>query len=84
MTFRIRSMVTCGIALVSAVALSTPASADPGQDPCDLAFGFLCRMLPIAPDLDHDIDLTTDDPQSPFAVPVSPTPVEQPPLVAEP
>jgi hypothetical protein len=55
------------------VSLSTflagPASADPAGDPCGLAMSFFCRLLPIAPDLDGDIDLTKelppDDPAAP-------------------
>ena len=43
-----------------ALGLAAPAAAAPGDDPCPLAMAFLCRMLPVAPDLDHDIDLTQD------------------------
>ena len=45
-----------------AVALGTsvPASAAPVDDPCSLGVTMLCRFLPIAPGLDHDIDLTKD------------------------
>jgi hypothetical protein len=45
-------------ALCSAVFLAAPASADPSDDPCELAVTFLCHFVPIAPDLDHNIDLT--------------------------
>lgn len=38
--------------------VALPATADPGMNGCaDVPF-FLCHLLPIAPDLDHDIDLT--------------------------
>lgn len=40
-----------------ALGVAAPASANPG-DPCPLAVSFLCNFVPIAPDLDHDIDLT--------------------------
>lgn len=43
---------------VVALGLAAPSQAEPGDDPCPLAMAFLCRMLPVAPDLDHDIDLT--------------------------
>lgn len=34
------------------------ASADTGADPCAVSNFFLCRMMPISPELDQDIDLT--------------------------
>ncbi|SBS79088.1 conserved exported hypothetical protein [uncultured Mycobacterium sp.] len=43
-----------GVALGSA----GPVHADPAGDPCQLAVTFLCKYMPLAPDLDHDIDLT--------------------------
>jgi hypothetical protein len=42
----------------SALGVAAPAAADPVNDPCQLAVTFLCRFMPMAPDLDHDIDLT--------------------------
>ncbi len=59
--------------LAAALLAAAPAQADP-DNPCELAVNFLCRMVPIAPDLDHDIDLTV---QSPGA---SPAPADQPPV----
>jgi hypothetical protein len=51
--------------LAAAVMLAGPASAEPGN-PCELAINFLCRFVPVAPDLDHDIDLTQQvDPNAP-------------------
>ena len=41
-----------------ALSLTGPAHADPAGDPCQLAVTFLCKFMPLAPDLDHDIDLT--------------------------
>jgi hypothetical protein len=38
-------------------AEAAPAGPDPGDDPCRLAIS-LCAFLPIAPDLDGDVDLT--------------------------
>jgi hypothetical protein len=50
------------IASTAMVALSTlcppAASADQEDDPCPLSLALLCRMLPIAPELDGDVDLT--------------------------
>jgi hypothetical protein len=46
-------------ALMVAASLAAPmASADGGDDPCELAATFLCRFLPIAPELDGDVDLS--------------------------
>ncbi|MGV0577882.1 fibronectin-binding protein [Mycolicibacterium elephantis] len=47
-----------GVALCGAVLLAAPAAADPAGDPCDLGVTFLCHFAPIAPNLDHDVDLT--------------------------
>lgn len=50
------ALLLLGITLVS-TARAAPAGADPGDDPCRLAIS-LCAFLPIAPDLDGDVDLT--------------------------
>jgi hypothetical protein len=62
-----RVMSTAVAALGAAVFLAAPASAEPGDNPCELAITFLCRMVPVAPDLDHDVDLTQQqvDPNAP-------------------
>jgi hypothetical protein len=67
---------TC--ALAAAVLLATPAAADPGDNPCDLAINFLCRFVPVAPDLDHDVDLTQQQPVDPNAPPPESLPVVDP------
>lgn len=68
------------IALVSAVGaavfLAVPASAEPGDNPCDLAVNFFCKFIPLAPDLEGDIDLTK---QMPPADPNAPPPESLPP-----
>jgi hypothetical protein len=58
-------MITLKKAAVVAVAaigmslgIAAPAGADTDDDPCQLAVNFLCKFVPMAPDLDHDIDLT--------------------------
>jgi len=48
--------------LVAAVVLSAPAAAD-DHAPCTLAVAIFCRLVPMAPDLDHDVDLTTQLPE---------------------
>jgi hypothetical protein len=51
------AIVTLG-AVTSVLYLAIPAGADP--DPCGTLPIFICHMVPIAPDLDHDVDLTQD------------------------
>lgn len=46
------------LGLASALTSAGPAVAGPGDNPCALAINLLCRFVPIAPELDHDIDLT--------------------------
>jgi hypothetical protein len=60
----------------TAVALAGPAGAQPGRPPCDLALSFICNMIPSAPELDHDVDLSTQLPVDPNA----PDPETLPPL----
>jgi hypothetical protein len=38
--------------------LAIPAGADPGDDPCRAIAIPICRLVPIMPDLDNDVDLT--------------------------
>src|SRR5262249_5198354 len=56
--------------------LAVPASADSGNDPCGLAVSFFCRFVPIAPELDGDVDLTK---QLPPVDPAAPPPDSRPP-----
>jgi hypothetical protein len=55
-------LITTAVITVVAVfvlpAAAVPARADPGAGSCPLAIAFLCGLVPIAPDLDHDVDLT--------------------------
>jgi hypothetical protein len=41
------------------------ATADPDDDPCGLAVNLFCRFLPMAPELDGDVDLTKQLPPAP-------------------
>lgn len=43
---------------VAAALLAPQASADPDMPPCGGLLSLICGVVPIAPDLDHDIDLT--------------------------
>jgi hypothetical protein len=64
-------------AVGAAVFLAAPASAQPGDNPCDLAVNFFCRFVPIAPDLEDDVDLTQLQPP---VDPNAPLPESLPPL----
>ena len=64
-------------ALAASLLLATPASAEP-DSPCELAINFLCRFVPVAPDLDHDIDLTQQHPVDPNAPPPDSLPAVNP------
>jgi hypothetical protein len=57
--------------VASALLLPATSTADPSDDPCPLAVPFLCRVLPIAPELDGDVDLTK---QVPLTGPAAPAP----------
>jgi hypothetical protein len=52
--------LTGGLVLAGGM-LAAPAPAEP-MPPCELALAFICGMLPAMPELDHDIDLTSDMP----------------------
>ena len=56
--------LTVGACLV-APSWSAPgaAVADPGGPDCPLAMILMCKFLPVAPDLDEDVDLTQPSPQ---------------------
>jgi hypothetical protein len=74
---KIRAVIIA-LGVVAALGLAPTAGADPSDDPCQLAVSFLCRFVPMAPDLDHDVDLTQDPgalngqplPEAPTAEPV--------------
>lgn len=63
-------------AIGAAVFLAVPASAEPGDNPCELAVTFLCKFVPIAPNLEGDVDLTQ---QLPPVDPNAPPPESLPP-----
>ncbi len=73
-----RVVATVAALWAAAVLGAAPACADP--NPCaSVPFG-LCQLVPIFPDLDHDIDLT----QNPDGTPVSLVPDPQGPTPAQP
>ncbi|WP_264070934.1 fibronectin-binding protein [Mycolicibacterium komossense] len=57
-----RLLAVCGVAAAS-LWLAAPASADDQMPPCTL--GIICAFVPGALDLDHDVDLTKDQPPMP-------------------
>ena len=74
-----RTVIATAAALAAGLLLSAPATAEPGDNPCELAVDFLCRFVPIAPDLDHDVDLTQQQPPAdPNAPPPESLPVVDP------
>jgi hypothetical protein len=48
--------------LAAALVLAAPASAEPAQPGC-APLSPVCNMLPTLPELDHDLDLTTGQPE---------------------
>ena len=73
-----RTVIAAAAALTAGLLLAAPATAEPGDNPCELAVNFLCRFAPIAPDLDHDVDLTQLQPVDPNAPPPESLPVVDP------
>lgn len=65
------AVITTG-AVVLASWAAPPSTA---QDPCDLGVTFLCHFMPIAPDLEGDVDFTTQLPPAPPDTP-QPPPLE--------
>lgn len=70
---RIRRRVAAAIGLgaLGFVIASAPASlAEPVENPCQLAVTVLCHFMPIAPELEGDIDLTQNMPAADPSVPL--------------
>ena len=73
-----RTAIAAAAVLTAGLLLAAPANADPGDNPCELAISFVCRFVPIAPDLDDDIDLTQQQAVDPNAPPPESLPVADP------
>ena len=74
-----RTAIAAAAALAAGVLLATPASAEPGDNPCEFAVNYFCRFIPIAPDLEGDVDLTQlQPPVDPNAPPPESLPVVDP------
>jgi hypothetical protein len=73
-----RIVIAAATPLAAGLMFAAPATAESGDSPCELAVNFLCRFVPIAPDLDHDVDLTQQQPVDPNAPPPESLPVVDP------
>jgi hypothetical protein len=74
-----RTVIGAAAALAAGIFLAAPASADPADNPCELATNYFCKFIPIAPGLEGDIDLTKDQPPvDPNAPPPESLPVTDP------
>jgi hypothetical protein len=73
------SVIAALSALAAATVLAAPADAEPGDNPCEFAIIFFCKYVPIAPDLEGDVDLTQQqppvDPNAPLPETLPPTDV---------
>jgi hypothetical protein len=74
-----RLLIAGTVAAIATLVSATPAVAQVSPPPCELALAFVCNLLPTAPDLEHGIDLTQNQPP---ADPNSPPPESLP--VADP
>ena len=74
-----RTVIGAAAALAAGILRATPANAEPGDNPCEFAVNYFCRFIPIAPDLEGDVDLTQQQPPvDPNAPPPESLPVVDP------
>ena len=74
-----RTVFGAAAALAAGILRATPANAEPGDNPCEFAINYFCRFIPIAPDLEGDVDLTQQQPPvDPNAPPPESLPVVDP------
>ena len=57
-----RTLIAAAAALAAGTLFTVPASAEPGDNPCEFTINYVCKFIPIAPDLKRDVDLTKDQP----------------------
>jgi hypothetical protein len=74
LTLTMKAVVVAVGVLGSQIAVAVPSVADTADDPCGLAVSYLCRFMPIAPDLDGDVDLTAPLPPTGDAAPAPDSP----------
>ena len=74
-----RTVIAAAAALAAGLLLAGPATAEPGDNPCEFAVNLFCKFVPIAPDLEGDVDLTQlQPPVDPNAPPPESLPVVDP------
>jgi hypothetical protein len=74
-----KAVISAATAMTAGLILAAPAAAEPGDNPCELAVTFLCKFIPIAPDLEGNLDLTQQQPPAdPNAPPPESLPVTNP------
>jgi hypothetical protein len=74
-----RTLIAAAAALAVGTLFAVPASAESGDNPCEFAINYFCKFIPIAPDLEGDVDLTKDQPPAdPNAPPPESLPVVDP------
>jgi hypothetical protein len=73
-----RTLVAAVAALAAGTPLAIPANAEPDDNPCEVAINYFCKFIPIAPDLEGDVDLTQQQPVDPNAPPPESLPVVDP------
>jgi hypothetical protein len=73
-----KALIIATSAIAAAAFFAAPASADPGDNPCEFAINYFCKFVPIAPDLEGDVDLTQQQPVDPNAPPPESLPVVDP------
>lgn len=69
-SYRLAAVSAMTLLISTPAAITASAAADPITDPCQLAFSLFCRMVPIAPELEHSIDLTQNQPPGDPAAPL--------------
>ncbi|MDT5069692.1 MAG: hypothetical protein QOK02_5847 [Mycobacterium sp.] len=70
-----RTVIAAVSAVGAAVLFAVPAGAEPGDNPCQFSISFICRFVPMAPDLEGDIDLTQQQPPVDPAAPLPEVPL---------
>ncbi len=73
-----RTLVAAVAALAAGTLFAIPANAEPDDNPCEFAINYFCKFIPIAPDLEGDVDLTQQQPVDPNAPPPESLPVVDP------
>ncbi|WNG83558.1 fibronectin-binding protein [Mycobacterium sp. ITM-2016-00316] len=70
------SAVVVAVGVAVAVVGAAPVHADPLDEPCALAVSLLCRFMPIAPELEGDVDYTQQQTGAGILAPESAQPVD--------